>query len=74
MGIERDHIILEDPAVGARRRISRYAFLNVWFDFKRVLPRSKDDLILRRLIVVAPDEKWLRRDRRPRRSGSTPPA
>jgi predicted double-glycine peptidase len=56
-GMDDKHIVLQDPAVGRRRRVSRRNFLNVWFDFKRVLPRKAEDLIIRRLIVVTPGEK-----------------
>jgi predicted double-glycine peptidase len=55
-GLDKRHILLEDPGIGRRRRLSRRNFLNVWFDFKRVFPKAQDDLIIRRLIVVAPQE------------------
>jgi predicted double-glycine peptidase len=64
-GLGRNHIVLLDPAVGSRRRISRCAFLKVWFDLRRVLPRDKDDLIIRRMIVVAPHETWSHHGVRP---------
>jgi ABC-type bacteriocin/lantibiotic exporter with double-glycine peptidase domain len=53
-GLSRSNIILEDPAIGRRRTIPRQRFFNVWFDFKLVYPKVRDDLILRRLIAVAP--------------------
>jgi hypothetical protein len=46
--------VLQDPGMGGRRRLSRKAFLNVWFDFKNVFPKEAGDLIIRRLIIVAP--------------------
>jgi ABC-type bacteriocin/lantibiotic exporter with double-glycine peptidase domain len=52
-GLDRTHIFLHDPAVG-RRRIPRKEFLRVWFDFRRPFPQGAHDLIVRRLIVVAP--------------------
>jgi predicted double-glycine peptidase len=55
-GLDKRHIILQDPGIGRRRRLSRRNFLSVWFDFKRVFPKAHDDLIIRRLIVVAPAE------------------
>lgn len=55
-GLDKQAITIQDPAIGRRRRISRRSFLNVWFDFKHVLPRKKDDLIIRRLIVITPGE------------------
>lgn len=62
-GLDKRHILLEDPGIGRRRRLSRRNFLNVWFDFKRVFPKAQDDLIIRRLIVVAPQEFSPRRRR-----------
>jgi ABC-type bacteriocin/lantibiotic exporter with double-glycine peptidase domain len=50
-GLDRRHIVLQDPAVGRRRHIVRQDFLNLWFDFVGVRP-SRQDLIIRRLIVV----------------------
>lgn len=50
------NIILEDPAIGCRRTLPRHVFRNVWFDFTYLHPSSKDDLIIRRLIAVAPNE------------------
>jgi ABC-type bacteriocin/lantibiotic exporter with double-glycine peptidase domain len=55
-GLEREHIVLQDPAIGGRRRVCRKAFLNVWFDFKNVFPKQADDLVIRRMIIVAPRE------------------
>jgi ABC-type bacteriocin/lantibiotic exporter with double-glycine peptidase domain len=53
-GLGKDHIVLQDPAVGGRRRLSRRSFRNVWFDFKGVFPKTPDDLIIRRVIIVTP--------------------
>jgi predicted double-glycine peptidase len=53
-GIDKDCIILADPAFGCKRRLARQAFLNVWFDFKQIVPRRNDDLVIRRVIVVVP--------------------
>jgi len=52
-GLGREHILLQDPAVG-RRRIARRTFLKVWFDFVSDYPRRRSDLLIRRMIVVAP--------------------
>jgi ABC-type bacteriocin/lantibiotic exporter with double-glycine peptidase domain len=54
-GLTRHHIILEDPALGRRRRVARKAFFKVWFDFLYAYPRSKNDLIIRRAIAIAPE-------------------
>ena len=58
--INKTHVHLQDPALGKKRRIGRQDFLNVWFDFKHVYPRNKNDLIVRRLIVAAPPEYFKR--------------
>jgi ABC-type bacteriocin/lantibiotic exporter with double-glycine peptidase domain len=52
-GLDREYILLQDPAVG-RRRIARRKFLKVWFDFQSDYPREQRDLLIRRMIVVAP--------------------
>jgi ABC-type bacteriocin/lantibiotic exporter with double-glycine peptidase domain len=66
-GIGKKHIALADPALGGGRRMPRNVFRNVWFDFKYVFPQRNDDLILRRMIVVVPDECWFRSGRTQRR-------
>jgi ABC-type bacteriocin/lantibiotic exporter with double-glycine peptidase domain len=56
-GLDERHIILQDPSIGRRRRLARKHFRDVWFDFRRVFPRAKEDLIIRRLIIVVPRER-----------------
>jgi ABC-type bacteriocin/lantibiotic exporter with double-glycine peptidase domain len=53
-GLGKEHIVLQDPAFGERRRLSRRAFQSVWFDFKCICPRTVDDLIIRRVLLIAP--------------------
>jgi ATP-binding cassette subfamily B protein len=53
-GLDERHIVLQDPSIGRRRRLAREHFRDVWFDFRRVFPRAKEDLIIRRLIIVVP--------------------
>lgn len=53
-GLAKEHIILEDPSIGRRRILSRRTFTSLWYDFKYLFPRRGDDLIVRRMIVVAP--------------------
>jgi ABC-type bacteriocin/lantibiotic exporter with double-glycine peptidase domain len=55
-GINKTHLWLQDPAIGRARTMSRRHFLNVWFDFKHIVPRVPDDLIIRRVIIAAPAE------------------
>jgi ABC-type bacteriocin/lantibiotic exporter with double-glycine peptidase domain len=52
-GLDREHIFLQDPAIGRRRRIARRDFQDLWFDFVGVRPRRRD-LVMGRLIVVRP--------------------
>jgi ABC-type bacteriocin/lantibiotic exporter with double-glycine peptidase domain len=51
-GLDSEYIVLQDPAIGRRRRVSRSSFLRVWYDFKLLFPKTADDLIIRRAIVV----------------------
>src|SRR4051812_8994795 len=53
-GLTGSHIVLEDPAVGHRQRMPRSDFQRAWFDFTHVYPETKDDLIIRRMIIVGP--------------------
>ena len=53
-GLDSEYIVLQDPAIGRRRRVSRSSFLRVWYDFKLLFPKTADDLIIRRAIVVVP--------------------
>jgi ABC-type bacteriocin/lantibiotic exporter with double-glycine peptidase domain len=39
-GLGRKHIVLQDPALGHRRRLSRTSFQSVWFDFKYIFPKT----------------------------------
>jgi ABC-type bacteriocin/lantibiotic exporter with double-glycine peptidase domain len=53
-GLDSEYIVLQDPAIGRRRRVSRSSFLSVWYDFKLLFPKTADDLIIRRAIIVVP--------------------
>lgn len=53
-GIDQNRITLADPAFGCKRRLACQAFVNVWLDFKQIVPRGNDDLVIRRMIVVVP--------------------
>src|SRR3954468_23924796 len=53
-GLDSDYVVLQDPAIGRRRRVSRSSFLSVWYDFKLLFPKTADDLIIRRTIIVIP--------------------
>ena len=48
------HVIEPEPD---NANYLREHFRDVWFDFRRVFPRAKEDLIIRRLIIVIPRER-----------------
>jgi len=53
VGLDKKYIYLIDPEIGRRRKMSREDFKRVWFDFGGDFIKIKNDLILRRLIVIA---------------------
>jgi ABC-type bacteriocin/lantibiotic exporter with double-glycine peptidase domain len=53
-GLTPKEIILEDPAIGRKRRLPRHAFMSVWYDFKHLFPKKNDDPVIRRMVVIAP--------------------
>jgi hypothetical protein len=53
-GLTPTEIILGDPAIGRKRRLPRNTCMSVWYDFKHLFPRKNDDLVIRRMVVVAP--------------------
>lgn len=53
-GLTADEITLEDPAIGRKRRLARPLFLSLWYDFRYLSPRKSEDLVLRRMVIVAP--------------------
>lgn len=51
--IDDNFIYLRDPLYRSIQKMERVIFKRVWFDFSSDFLRSKDDLILRRIIVVS---------------------
>ena len=51
-GIDTENIYLEDPSLGHRRALKLSTFMRLWFDFPSNYLRSKDELIIRRMIIV----------------------
>ena len=51
-GIDKENIYLEDPSLGHRRALKLSTFMRLWFDFPSNYLRSKDELIIRRMIIV----------------------
>lgn len=59
-GIDTENIYLEDPSLGHRRAMKLATFKRLWFDFPSDYLKSKDELIIRRMIVI---DKYSRYDR-----------
>jgi len=51
-GIDKENIYLEDPSLGHRRAMKQATFKRLWFDFPTDYLKSKEDLIIRRMIVI----------------------
>ena len=51
-GIDRENIYLEDPSLGHRRALKLSTFMRLWFDFPNNYLRSRDELIIRRMIII----------------------
>lgn len=52
VGIRESTIYLQDPELGKVRKMDAKTFLRVWFDFPGDALRSKNSLILRRMLAV----------------------
>ncbi|MDO8743050.1 MAG: cysteine peptidase family C39 domain-containing protein [Candidatus Azambacteria bacterium] len=50
--IDEKNIYLQDPEIGGIRELPLETFKRVWFDFPGAFINSKDELILRRIIVI----------------------
>ena len=59
-GMDKENIYLEDPSLGHRRALKLTTFKRLWFDFPNDYLKSKNELIIRRMIVI---EKCTRYDR-----------
>ena len=51
-GLDDEYIYLQDPEIGAIRKLDRDDFLRVWFDFKASHITSWEDMIIRQLIAI----------------------
>lgn len=52
VGIDKNNIYLQDPELGGLRTIDIPTFKRIWFDFISDFLRSKDDMIIRRMIAI----------------------
>ena len=51
MGLDDEFIYLQDPELGAMRKITRNDFMRVWFDFKGEYVKP-NELIIRQIIAI----------------------
>ena len=51
VGLDDKYIYLQDPEIGAIRKIEKNDFMKVWFDFKGEYPKQ-NELIIRQLIAI----------------------
>jgi predicted double-glycine peptidase/predicted deacylase len=51
-GIDKENVYLEDPSLGYRRALKRSTFKRLWFDFPNDYLKSKNELIIRRMIII----------------------
>ena len=54
IGLDKNYIYLQDPEIAKIRKIKREDFKRVWFDFEGDFIKNKNNLILRRLIIIKP--------------------
>jgi ABC-type bacteriocin/lantibiotic exporter with double-glycine peptidase domain len=52
VGLGKNYIYLQDPEIAGIRKMKRIDFVRVWFDFEGDFIKDKNDLILRRLVVI----------------------
>ncbi|MBI2028333.1 MAG: C39 family peptidase [Candidatus Levybacteria bacterium] len=50
--LDKENVYLQDPELGGLRTIDRQTFKRVWFDFSGDFLKSKDDIIIRRMIII----------------------
>jgi predicted double-glycine peptidase len=55
-GLDETHIYLQDPEIGGMRIFTRADFLKVWFDFAGDHITSWEDMIVRQIIAIYPDD------------------
>lgn len=55
IGLDGKYIYLQDPEIGGVRKIERDDFLSVWFDFDGSYISSLDQIIIRQLIAIYPE-------------------
>lgn len=53
IGIDQKNVYLQDPELGHVRTMKIKTFKRVWFDFPNEFLKSKDELVIRRMIVLS---------------------
>jgi ABC-type bacteriocin/lantibiotic exporter with double-glycine peptidase domain len=53
-GMDKKFIYLQDPEIGKINKIDLVTFQRVWFDFESTMLNKKQDIFIRRLIVIQP--------------------
>ena len=54
IAIDKQNIVLMDPTLKGKRKMSLQKFLRIWFDFPGDYLKNKEELILRAMLVVMP--------------------
>lgn len=52
VGMDKENIYLQDPELAGLRKFDLETFRRIWFTFGGGFMRNKDDLILRRMVVI----------------------
>lgn len=55
-GLDSKYIYLQDPQIKKIRKIKKYDFMRVWFDFPGDHIKTPKDLILRLMLVITPEK------------------
>ena len=57
VGLDDEHIYIQDPEIGNLRKIKKDDFLKVWFDFTEEQINSWDEMVIRQIIAIYPAEE-----------------
>ena len=57
VGLDGEHIYLQDPEIGKLRKIARSDFMKVWFDFTGEYINLPDEMIVRQVIAIRKDSE-----------------
>ena len=52
VNIDKKNIYMQDPELGDIRKMDLETFKRVWFDFTGNFLKSKDQMVIRRMIVI----------------------